>query len=128
MTQPSKQNHSSLQAQVALAVRGEIGWDALREYGVFVRRAEAGWQVDNPSGQITTVTECDVARGMLALEKSPSDLQRWADILLAVSVVVEINVEGSAYGERLLEELWELSAGARLSPAAIAVCNEIVAA
>jgi hypothetical protein len=117
---------SAMQETVRQVVRGEAEWSVLEPWGIVLRLASDGIEVENPSGVMTRVDERDIAAGMLRLSFDPIGLQRWAQYLLAASVLVELDLEGSPYGQRLLEELWDLADERSLSLDARAVCNEII--
>jgi len=124
---PSTNDPVGLQGALLKVVHGDAAWESLARWGVRIRPTPDGIEVDNPSAVITRIGERDIAQGMLRLRHDPTRLQEWARTLLAVSILVEINTDGSVYAERLLEELWELSEGHDLSGGAVAICGEIVA-
>jgi hypothetical protein len=113
-------------AQVALeAVRGLRDWDALASIGITVKVGENECEIENPSGQVITVSPSDVAEGFVRLSADPSALKRWASVLLSGSGFLDLKLENDQYGQVLLEGLWDASDDGRARQGALLAAREL---
>lgn len=106
-------------------VRGERDWTDLTALGIAVLPFEDGFEILNNDLVRGTVSASDVAVGMLRLSTDPIRLRHWAALLLAGSSFVDLDVEGHANGDALLETLWDLSFGAPLTERALTLASRM---
>ena len=115
----------SAQRLILEVVRGQRGWDELESVGITVRLREDDAVIENPHGHMAVAEPKDVAEGLLNHATDVEELRSWAALLLASAPFVQLNLEGHAYGEVLLEGLWDASAGEPVRQSALLAAKEL---
>jgi hypothetical protein len=67
------------------------------------------WTLENPSGISVTAGVQDVARGFLTHLSNPSALRKWAFVVEALDL--DLDVENQPAAETLLNAVWDASFG-----------------
>ncbi len=112
-------------AFIKACVHGLRPWDALTALGITIERSGDQVVYRNPNRYVVPVFPEDVAEGLTRLEGEPAKLQEWAEVLLGGSVFLELRLEDQAYGEPMLEALWEASAGEPIRQSALLAAREL---
>jgi hypothetical protein len=108
-------------------VRGLRTWQDLELTGVTVAFTEDGCVCKGKGLAVVMASAEDVAEGMQRMRTaSETAFRRWASALLAASAVVDLaDLETHAYGETLLNALWDASAGEPLTPETVAIVQSL---
>jgi hypothetical protein len=107
------------------AVRGLRNWDSLTSVGISVKVGESACEIDNPSKQVVSVEPKDVAEGFVRLSGDPVALRNWANVLLAASAFLDLRLETDAYGQILLEGIWDASNDGSVRQSALLAAREL---
>lgn len=107
------------------AVRGLRDWDSITSVGITIRVGETDCEIDNPSKHVVTVLPEDIAEGFVRLSSDPQALKKWATVLLAGSAFLDLKLEDDAYGQILLEGLWDASDDGRVRQGALLAAREL---
>ncbi len=110
---------------VRACIRGTRPWADLRAVGIELKTTGSILNVENPHNVVATATPTDVAEGFVRLASDPDRLREWASMLLEGSSFIDLKLEGQAYGEALLNGLWEASAGEPLRESAVLAAREL---
>ena len=95
-------------------VEGGRHWRELSEFGVTVRVTTAEVQVIG-DGPPVCVGATELARGWLRHASSEHALREWARFVHGAVGLVELCVDEDPLGEQLLDGLWRVSFGERIS-------------
>jgi hypothetical protein len=115
----------SAQDQILDAVRGRSDWEELESIGISVNFRGGDVVIENPRGHVAIAEPKDVAEGFINHLGDEGGLRRWAALLIASAPFVQLNLEGHAYGEVLLEGLWDVSAGEPVRESALLAAKEL---
>jgi hypothetical protein len=98
---------------VRQAVRGELGWTSLREFGVSVVVGSDTVKVLGNIERPVAVSPQDVATGWMRHASSSSALREWARIIHGAVGLIELDFDDHPLGDSLLDALWRLNFGER---------------
>ena len=99
------------ESTVMKVLRGELTWSSLNGDGVEIERKGDRWLFPPVVIEPLKPTHEDIAAGIGAYLGKPEQLKEWASFLLAASSLVDLEELDNAWGNELLEVLWDLSFG-----------------
>jgi hypothetical protein len=98
-------NHQALIYQV---VRGERPCTDLGQLGIKLEYVDGDWHIESPSLDEIKLHISDIAHGLVKYQSSPSDLKKWARLILSGSGFIDLSECESQTGwEVLLNALWD---------------------
>lgn len=112
------------------AIRGEEEMaDAVAAIGIETHEEHQSLTLDVPSDvPVVVPSVADIARGLLAMwARGGSDLQGWAQHVLALVDIDLVKVEDHPSGELILDGIWDAAAGNEIDDRALAAAREAVA-
>jgi len=109
-------------------VRGNAGLKELVADGWPIEPHADGYTIGASLRRPVIVGIKDVATGLARISGGSHARQvEWAKLILHASAIIDLRLdESSAFGELLLEELWELAAGQAISPETLAATREFL--
>src|SRR6185295_19077949 len=109
---------NSVDSLIPAVVRGERPIRDLTKLGIRVRLYDEVCEIDNPQLISVKVAPADLAHGFLRLQHDPTELRRWATIILSGSSFLDLELlEEHPDGETLLDGLWDASFNGRITDA-----------
>jgi hypothetical protein len=114
--------------EVALmrAVRGELAWRDLSEFGIAVRVTQNDVEAISGLRAPVRATAEDIAWGWLRTSKNECAFREWARFVHGAIALIEIDVEGHPLGELVLGALWDAAFGEQITPEMTHLMRKVV--
>jgi hypothetical protein len=97
----------------------------LASAGLMVIRFDGGFEFANKDNLSVTVGPSDIAAGIVRLADDPERLKEWAALVMAASGFLDLKLDSTPDGERLLEALWDLTFGEQLDDDTLALARDL---
>ena len=99
-------------SEITAVIRGEAPWQSLTSCGIDVRHEASEWEIRTILDDPVKAAPEDIATGLVNFSFRANELIEWASFLLASGSLISLErLQQSAEGDRLLEALWDVSAG-----------------
>lgn len=102
-------------------VRGERPWRELATVGIRITFDGNATHAENQRKVVAVARPADVAKGLIAHEANPLELQEWARVMLAGVSFLDLDLEDQPDGDILLDALWNARFGRMVSDRAYQV-------
>jgi hypothetical protein len=107
------------------AVRGQTPWSALQDLDVDLEINGASCSIENPRHLVAVAKPADISCGFLNYRNDPERLKTWAWLVLAASSLIDLDLEGHASGDVLLDALWDAAYGVPLSQDVLRIARKV---
>jgi hypothetical protein len=109
-------------------VRGQRPCEDLRKVGIKIELIDGDWQIESPNLVPTELEISDIAHGLITYQTNPSNLKKWARLILLGSGFLDLSqCESKSGWEVLLNALWDATANGEISEIAKRVAQELAA-
>jgi hypothetical protein len=106
-------------------VRGERPCADLFHLGVKIEMIDDKWHFEHPHLEPVGIQISDVAFGLLKYRSKPSDLKKWARLILSCSFIDVSKCEDQTGWEVLLNALWDAMGTGKYSDSAFHLAEEL---